>query len=248
MKYSSSGSTPTSGHVPRPRNAYVLYRSWALSYHPSLLRSRTTNKQDVLSRMTGELWNAESDEVRAHFATLAAEEKERHAGKYPGYTYMPKQQEDRASTLRQRSGKNARRRGKGKYVDDDEDYTPNARSRSTVAPSRRFTPYTSMPSELANPLDELDFLPSTSTMSLEEYQSLTTSMTGYPTNRVVDSNVFHSSPTSRSNFLVETSVIPSSPSATSSGSSDSSQVNLSYLLLFARSLTSMCIISERDFP
>ena len=71
--------------------------------------------------MTGELWNAESDEVRAHFAKLAAEEKERHAGKYPGYTYMPKQQEDGASTVRQRSGKNTRRSGKRKYADDDDD-------------------------------------------------------------------------------------------------------------------------------
>ena len=161
---------------------------------------------------------------------------------------MPKQQEVGASTARQRFSKNARRSGKGKYVDDDEDYTPNARSLSSVAPSRLYAPYTSMPSELANPLDELDFLPSTSTMSLEEYQSQTTSMAGYPTNGVVDSNAFHSSPTSCSTLLVEPGVVPSSPSDSSSGSSDLSQVNLSYFLLFAHSLTSLCTISEHGFP
>ena len=228
MKYSSSGSTPTTGHVPRPRNAYVLYRSWALSYHPSLVKSRTTNKQDVLSRMTGELWNAESDEVRTHFAKLAAEEKERHAGRYPGYTYMPKQQEDGASPVRQRFGKNAKRSGKRKNDDDDEDYKPDARSRSAASSSYRYTPYASGPSILANPLDELDFSPSTSTMSLEEYQFLTTSMVGSAANGVVDAEVFSPSPVSYPTFLVEPSVVPSSPSALSSGSLDSSQVRISY--------------------
>ena len=76
-KYFSFDSSPA--HVPRPRNAYLLYRSWALSYHPSLTGLRASTKQDMLSRMAGWLWNAESEEVRNHFMSLAAEEKKRHA-------------------------------------------------------------------------------------------------------------------------------------------------------------------------
>ena len=73
---------------------------------------------------------------------------------------------------------------------------PNTHSRSAAASSHRYTPYASVPSIPANPLDELDFTPSTSTMPLEEYQFLMASVTGNTSKGVVDAEAFRSSPVS----------------------------------------------------
>ena len=219
MKYSSSGSTPTTGHVPRPRNAYVLYRSWALSYDPSLVGSRTTNKQDVLSRMTGELWNAESDEVRAHFATLAAEEKERHAEKYPGYSFMPKQI-CREGNTRQRV------RSRRKKYDDVDDYAPSVRSPSPFLSNPRYSPYASSPSGSTSSSDHHFSSPSSSLTSLEEC-SPSKSLTSQS---VVDdvylakSSYPLTAPGLRIGCLVEPDIASSSPSVSSSDLSWLSQV------------------------
>ena len=70
----------------------------------------------MLSRMAGRLWSAESEEVRNHFMSLAAEEKKRHAEKYPGYSFMPKQI-CREGNARQRV------RSRRKKYDDNDEYT-----------------------------------------------------------------------------------------------------------------------------
>lgn len=134
---SKRASSSATAHIPRPRNAYVLYRSWALAHHPSLTGSSISNKQDVLSKLTGALWNGETDDVRAHFEMLSREEKERHAVKYPGYSYLPKKGSDtvvarvaRANGMKVANG-TTRRFGEDDEDNDNAEYTPSARSRSS---------------------------------------------------------------------------------------------------------------------
>lgn len=135
---SKRASSSETAHIPRPRNAYVLYRSWALTHHPSLTGSSRSNKQDVLSKLTGALWNGETDDVRAHFEMLSREEKERHAVKYPGYSYLPKKGSDTGVTKVGRvNGTNVAKGISRRFGEDDEgdnddaEYTPSARSRSS---------------------------------------------------------------------------------------------------------------------
>ena len=208
-KYFSFDSSPA--HVPRPRNAYLLYRSWALSYHPSLTGLRASTKQDMLSRMAGWLWNAESEEVRNHFMSLAAEEKKRHAEKYPGYSFIPKQI-CREGNARQRV------RSRRKKYDDNDDYTSSVRSPSPFLSNPRYSPYASSPSGSTSSSDHHFSSPCSSLTSLEEC-SPSTLLTSQS---VVDDIYWNKScyplatPGLGIGSLVEPDITPSSPSASSS--------------------------------
>ena len=69
-------------HIPRPRNAFILFRShFALN-----CRAR---HQNVVSCDAAEAWNKLSDEGKLPFKLQAEEEKRAHRRKYPHYTYMP---------------------------------------------------------------------------------------------------------------------------------------------------------------
>lgn len=88
---SSTGRDPA--HIPRPRNAFILYRSSVAAASKTQTQSHArpcTAQQDVLSREAGRMWRAESEGVRRHFEQLAQEEKRRHALLYPEYRYAPK--------------------------------------------------------------------------------------------------------------------------------------------------------------
>ncbi|KAF7293267.1 HMG box domain-containing protein [Mycena chlorophos] len=80
------------GHIPRPRNAFILFRSD--NARKQQLSSALTNvgweKQKDLSRSVGRLWRAMSYAERAEWYAMAEEEKERHAAQYPGYKYTPR--------------------------------------------------------------------------------------------------------------------------------------------------------------
>ena len=216
-KYFSFDSSPA--HVPRPRNAYLLFRSWALSYHPSLTGLRASTKQDMLSRMAGRLWSAESEEVRNHFMSLAAEEKKRHAEKYPGYSFMPKQ-------ICREGNSRQRVRSRRKKYDDDDDYTPSVQSPSPFLSNPRYSPYASSPSGSTSSSDHHFSSPSSSLTSLEEC-STSTLLTSQS---VVDDIYWAKScyplatPGLGIGSLVEPDIAPSSPSASSSDLSWLSQV------------------------
>ena len=132
------GTTHVHGYVHACSCMFVHVKFW-LPYHPSLTGLRASTKQDMLSRMAGRLWNAETDEVRNHFMSLAAEEKKRHAEKYPGYSFMPKQI-CREGNTRQRV------RSRRKKYDDDDDYTPSVQSPPPFLSNPRYSPYASSPS------------------------------------------------------------------------------------------------------
>lgn len=74
------------GHIPRPPNAFMLYRSdfWRrYKEHPFEKDHRR------ISCIAAICWKALSQHERAVFEAYAEDEKRRHAEKYPGYKYAP---------------------------------------------------------------------------------------------------------------------------------------------------------------
>ncbi|KAK9900086.1 hypothetical protein P389DRAFT_207655 [Cystobasidium minutum MCA 4210] len=75
-------------HVKRPRNAFILFRSYACTNKllpPSL--GITDHRQ--VSRIVGQLWKGLKPEEKAIWEKLAYEEKEKHKLMNPNYRYRP---------------------------------------------------------------------------------------------------------------------------------------------------------------
>ncbi|KAF7335618.1 putative transcription factor SOX-14 [Mycena venus] len=72
------------GHIPRPRNAFICFRS----EYVKAPKGASVN-QTVLSCGAAEVWRGMDDEERAPFVLMAQEEKEEHARMYPNYRYAP---------------------------------------------------------------------------------------------------------------------------------------------------------------
>ncbi|KAK0458463.1 uncharacterized protein EV420DRAFT_356824 [Desarmillaria tabescens] len=70
-------------HIPRPRNAFIFFRSHYLRLH------KEEDNQNVISCAAGEAWHALSAEEKEPFRELAKKEKERYEEDYPGYSYSP---------------------------------------------------------------------------------------------------------------------------------------------------------------
>ncbi|EXJ53687.1 uncharacterized protein A1O5_13042 [Cladophialophora psammophila CBS 110553] len=73
--------------VPRPPNAFILYR---VENHPKLKDERPELTNNQISIVLGRRWRNESEQVRAHFKDLADKIKARHAAENPGYQYAPR--------------------------------------------------------------------------------------------------------------------------------------------------------------
>ncbi|KAJ7629507.1 hypothetical protein DFH06DRAFT_721394 [Mycena polygramma] len=75
------------GHIPRPRNAFILFRCDYSRQNP---RSTKEYDQNDVSRTVGNIWRNMDEEQRAPWVFLAEEEKRKHALLYPGYKYTPR--------------------------------------------------------------------------------------------------------------------------------------------------------------
>ncbi|OQO08320.1 hypothetical protein B0A48_06190 [Cryoendolithus antarcticus] len=73
--------------IPRPRNAFILYRQHhqakVVAQHPGLANPD-------ISKIIGEQWRNQPNEVKNEWKALADEEKIRHQQQYPTYRYQPK--------------------------------------------------------------------------------------------------------------------------------------------------------------
>ena len=83
------------GHIKRPRNAFIIFRSHYLATENSRIPSTVESNHANLSRIAGEVWRNLPDEERAIWFRRANEEKEAHAKLYPGYRYSPSEFGDR---------------------------------------------------------------------------------------------------------------------------------------------------------
>ncbi|KAJ1310867.1 hypothetical protein OPQ81_009385 [Rhizoctonia solani] len=82
------------GHIPRPRNAFILYRSW---YVRQGFLSDIENDHREISRIVGKIWKKMSPEEQAPWKGLAEQEKVEHARMYPNYKYSPNSRRDAAA-------------------------------------------------------------------------------------------------------------------------------------------------------
>jgi hypothetical protein len=104
-------STPASlaGRIPRPSNAFMLYRSFVHS--SGMLDAELHQHQNQLSATAAAMWNAMTQQDKEPWYERARIEKQEHARKYPDY-WMSKRGPQRGSSSRNggsraRPGRNA---------------------------------------------------------------------------------------------------------------------------------------------
>lgn len=73
------------GHVPRPRNAFILFRSDYVSRE----QPSGEGQQNELSKLAGKAWKNLPEEEKRPYIEMAAAEKRQHAIDYPNYVYTP---------------------------------------------------------------------------------------------------------------------------------------------------------------
>ncbi|KAM0553846.1 hypothetical protein ACHAPJ_007192 [Fusarium lateritium] len=112
--------------IPRPRNAFILYRQ----HHQAQVVSRNPNLSNPdISKIIGEKWKDESQEVKDNWKSLADEEKQRHQRQYPDYRYQP------------RRGNKAQGIRPGSSPADDSGRCPKCNLRSIATPRTPSTPF-----------------------------------------------------------------------------------------------------------
>ena len=98
------------GHIPRPRNAFILFRQHAVGTNLVSKGSAVASEDDPeaydkgkrkgptqqnVSQAVGAIWRALPVHERAHWDQMAEEEKRRHREMYPDYKYAPKPKSER---------------------------------------------------------------------------------------------------------------------------------------------------------
>ena len=76
----------TKDHIPRPANAFMLYRSHLIKSGqiPKLVEQRQQN----ISRVAGECWNLLNDEEKAVWHNEAKKAMEQHRIRHPDYKFI----------------------------------------------------------------------------------------------------------------------------------------------------------------
>ncbi|EGF84214.1 hypothetical protein BATDEDRAFT_7482, partial [Batrachochytrium dendrobatidis JAM81] len=74
----------------RPANSFLLYRAEMQSIVRKEFAEHEKVNNNTVSKIVGERWRNEPDEVKAKYAALAAEVKRAHAIEYPDYKYTPR--------------------------------------------------------------------------------------------------------------------------------------------------------------
>lgn len=77
------------GHIPRPRNAFICFRSDYVKEQKIASARPGSLDQTVLSRGAAEVWRGMTEEERSPFLLMALHEKREHALRYPNYRYAP---------------------------------------------------------------------------------------------------------------------------------------------------------------
>ncbi|KAI0794362.1 hypothetical protein C8Q74DRAFT_572023 [Fomes fomentarius] len=90
---STSTSTPepvTEPKIPRPLNAFMLYRlDWLKSSKAKAKSQGRGETQGAISRKVSQAWKAAPEAVRDHYKLLAQQAALEHKRRYPTYKYKP---------------------------------------------------------------------------------------------------------------------------------------------------------------
>ncbi|EAS35052.3 HMG domain-containing protein [Coccidioides immitis RS] len=88
--------------VPRPPNAFILYRQ---HHHPLIKAAHPEYHNNDISILLGKKWKLENAETKAHFKALADKIKRKHAEDHPDYQYAPrKPSEKKRRSVSRRDG------------------------------------------------------------------------------------------------------------------------------------------------
>ncbi|KAK0200085.1 hypothetical protein DFS33DRAFT_217357 [Desarmillaria ectypa] len=118
----------TPGHIPRPRNAFILFRCDFVRQKrvPPSVERNTRN----LSRIAGSLWHNMTPLQQQPWKVLAEQEKLEHAVLYPDYKYQPRgrsrgaRQKDRLEGAEEHRGQSLRRKKITVKVEPDDKHPP----------------------------------------------------------------------------------------------------------------------------
>ncbi|EAU89391.2 hypothetical protein CC1G_07617 [Coprinopsis cinerea okayama7 len=128
------------GHIPRPKNAFILYRSWFYKNRPPpQTQDGKKLNQNELSKQVAVSWNAMSEEDQEPFKKMYLEELARHKEMYPDYTYEPSNKSSRKSAKKKKRATQPKRK-RSRSVDsdsDDESVSSSGSNHSTPPPTAR---------------------------------------------------------------------------------------------------------------
>nr|AHW83204.1 HMG mating type protein [Sporothrix globosa] len=82
--------------VPRPPNAYILYRK---DRHRAVKEANPKLSNNEISIILGRQWNGETDEIRVHYHKMAVDIKRQVEALHPTYKYNPR----KSSEIRRRA-------------------------------------------------------------------------------------------------------------------------------------------------
>ena len=72
------------GHIPRPRNAFILYR---IEQSAKVKQTNPELDNNSISKIVASQWHREDDGIKQNFFRRAEEERAEHEKKYPDYIY-----------------------------------------------------------------------------------------------------------------------------------------------------------------
>ncbi|KAK9389439.1 hypothetical protein V1515DRAFT_263159 [Lipomyces mesembrius] len=78
---------PQVARVPRPRNAFILYRQ---HHHASVVAEHPGKTNPEISKFIGEQWRQLTPDEKAVWQKLGDEEKKSHLERFPDYRYQPR--------------------------------------------------------------------------------------------------------------------------------------------------------------
>ncbi|KAL5481180.1 hypothetical protein ACEPAI_10121 [Sanghuangporus weigelae] len=98
----TANSTDAPAHIPRPPNAFILFRSsFIRSQHVS---AETEGNHGTLSKIVGMLWHALSYEERQVWQAKARRAYAEHKRMYPGYSFRPAKDKTSSNAKSERDG------------------------------------------------------------------------------------------------------------------------------------------------
>ncbi|KAJ3225261.1 hypothetical protein HK099_007087 [Clydaea vesicula] len=119
-------------HINRPPNAFILYRS-------HFKESQGKGNQRNISKILGQKWKGESDEVKLKYKHLAEKKKNEHKLLYPDYKFQPKKKvvKNEAATLVKtcclsKTNSNSDSVQNQKYINDTMEYKINTNAANFV--------------------------------------------------------------------------------------------------------------------
>ncbi|KAL1963807.1 hypothetical protein VTN77DRAFT_7873 [Rasamsonia byssochlamydoides] len=98
-KGSGKKSACKKAKIPRPPNAFILYRQ---HNHPIVKEAHPEFHNNDISVILGKQWNNEPEHVKAHFKALADEIKRKHAEGHPDYQYSPRKPSEKKRRISSR--------------------------------------------------------------------------------------------------------------------------------------------------